>query len=59
MKDWVERLDAFLTFNERDVLEGAGKLSKKQADVHAEAQYEAFTAPHPHGAHPPLHPWHA
>jgi hypothetical protein len=44
LKDWAERLDAFLTFNERDVLEGAGKLSKKQADAHAEAQYEEFAA---------------
>lgn len=44
LKDWAEKLDAFLKFNERDVLEGAGKMSKKQADVHAEAQYEAFAA---------------
>jgi hypothetical protein len=33
LKDWAERLDAFLKFNERDVLEGAGKMSKKQADA--------------------------
>lgn len=44
LKDWAERLDAFLTFNERDVLEGTGKMSKKQADAHAEAQYEEFAA---------------
>lgn len=44
LKDWAERLDAFLKFNERDVLEGAGKMSKKQADAHAETQYEAFAA---------------
>jgi hypothetical protein len=44
LKDWAERLDAFLTFNERDVLEGAGKMSKKQADAFAEAQYEEFAA---------------
>lgn len=44
LKDWAERLDAFLKFNERDVLEGAGKVSKKQADAIAEAQYEAFAA---------------
>lgn len=44
LKDWAEKLDAFLKFNERDVLEGAGKLSKKQADAHAEAQYEEFAA---------------
>lgn len=44
LKDWAERLDAFLKFNEREVLNGAGRVSKKQADAHAEAQYEAFAA---------------
>lgn len=44
LKDWAERLDAFLKFNERDVLDGAGRLTKKQADAHAEDQYEAFAA---------------
>ena len=42
LKDWAERLDAFLAFNERDVLTGAGRISKKQADAHAENQYEQF-----------------
>ncbi|OYU41716.1 MAG: hydroxyacid dehydrogenase, partial [Burkholderiales bacterium PBB4] len=27
LKDWAERLDAFLTFNERAVLDGAGRVS--------------------------------
>lgn len=44
LKDWVDKLDAFLKFNERDVLEGAGRVTKKQADAHAERQYEAFAA---------------
>jgi hypothetical protein len=44
LKDWAEKLDAFLEFNERDVLNGAGRVSKKQADAHAEAQYEEFAA---------------
>lgn len=44
LKDWAEKLDAFLKFNERDVLEGAGRVSKKQADAHAEGQYEQFAA---------------
>lgn len=44
LKDWTERLDAFLKFNERDVLEGAGRVSKMQADAHAEAEYEQFAA---------------
>ena len=44
MRDWVEKLDAFLKFNDRDVLEGAGRMRKKQADAHAEMQYEQFAA---------------
>lgn len=44
LKDWTEKLDAFLKFNDRDVLEGAGRMSKKQAGAHAEDQYEQFAA---------------
>jgi hypothetical protein len=44
LKDWAEKLDAFLRFNDRDVLEGAGQISKKQADALAEDQYEQFAA---------------
>lgn len=42
LKDWTEKLDAFLSFNERNVLTGAGRVSKKQADAHAESEYEQF-----------------
>ena len=31
MRDWVERLDAFLTFNERDVLPHLGSISHEEA----------------------------
>ena len=44
LKDWAERLDAFLAFNEREVLDGAGQVTKQQADAHAEAQYEVYAA---------------
>jgi hypothetical protein len=44
LKDWAEKIDAFLKFNEREVLEGAGHVSKKRADAHAESQYERFAA---------------
>lgn len=44
LKDWAEKLDAFLEFNERNVLDGAGRVSKQQADSHAEGQYEQFAA---------------
>lgn len=42
LKDWAERLDAFLAFNERNVLDGAGRVSKRQADDHAEREYERY-----------------
>lgn len=44
LKDWAEKLDAFLAFNERKVLPNAGRVSKKQADTHAEGEYEQFAA---------------
>jgi hypothetical protein len=42
MADWVDRLDAFLQFNERDVLTHPGKVSAAVAKRLAEEQYEQF-----------------
>ena len=42
MADWVEKLDAFLQFNEYDVLKNAGKVSHEVAKELAEQQYESF-----------------
>lgn len=42
MKDWEERLDDFLAFNERNVLTHAGSVSKTDADAFAKEQYELF-----------------
>jgi hypothetical protein len=42
MKDWAQRLDDFLRFNDRNVLPGAGKVSKKAAEDHAKSEYEKF-----------------
>ncbi len=44
LKDWGAKLDDFLRFNERGVLPNAGKVSRKVADAHAEAEYELFAA---------------
>jgi len=44
LKDWEEKLNSFLTFNDRNVLANAGSLSKKQANAHAEAEYQKFAA---------------
>lgn len=42
MEDWVKKLDNFLEFNEYNVLDHAGKISKKMADELARAEYEKF-----------------
>lgn len=41
---WAEKLDAFLSFKDRQVLVGAGKVSHKQAVAHAQSEYEQFAA---------------
>ena len=42
MKDWREKLDAFLQFNEQEILQNAGSITKKVADTLAEDKYKAF-----------------
>lgn len=42
MKDWEQKLDEFLRFNDRRVLENAGSVSKKHAEAHARDEYEQF-----------------
>jgi len=42
MKDWVEKLDAFLKFNERQILNNAGKISHEVAEALALGEYEKF-----------------
>jgi hypothetical protein len=42
MKDWVEKLDAFLKFNERDILSDAGKISHEVAEALALQEYEKY-----------------
>lgn len=42
MKDWEEKLNAFLKFNEQDILSDAGKVSHEIALTFAEKEYEEF-----------------
>jgi hypothetical protein len=42
MSDWVERLEAFLAFNEYGVLKDAGKISAEVAKQLAESEYDKF-----------------
>lgn len=42
LRDWELRLDEFLHFNGRDVLQHAGRVSKKEADEKALRSFEQF-----------------
>lgn len=44
LKDWISKLDNFLSFNERDVLQNAGRLSKKDADKKAQSEFDKYSA---------------
>ena len=44
MAEWVQRLDAFLQFNERNVLTHAGAVSHQLAEAHAHMQFEQYEA---------------
>ncbi|UZD55213.1 virulence RhuM family protein [Caldimonas aquatica] len=44
MREWEDKLDAFLQFNERDVLTHAGKISAQVAERLALERYETFDA---------------
>ncbi len=43
MKDWQQKLDDFLRFNDRQVCPNAGRISKKVADDYARKQYDQFS----------------
>lgn len=42
MQDWADKLDDFLRFNDRAVLNNAGHVSKKQAEAKATLEYDQF-----------------
>lgn len=42
MKDWVEKLDAFLQFNGQEILHNSGKISHKVAQELAYKEYDKF-----------------
>lgn len=42
MKDWVEKLNAFLQFNQKDILQNAGKVTAAIAKEFAENEYEKY-----------------
>lgn len=42
MQDWAKKLNAFLQFNEREVLKDAGKITQKIAKAFAEREFEKY-----------------
>ena len=42
MADWIEKLNGFLTLNDRDILTHAGRISHEMAQAKAEMEYDKF-----------------
>ncbi|MEO5365458.1 MAG: virulence RhuM family protein [Magnetococcus sp. WYHC-3] len=42
MEDWAKRLDQFLEFDDREVLQNAGRISAQVAKDHAESEFEKY-----------------
>jgi hypothetical protein len=42
MEDWARRLDLFLEFSEREILQDKGKITTEIAKVHAESEFEKY-----------------
>ncbi len=42
MQDWNSKLEGFLTLNDREILQGAGKVSAELARSHAEQEFDKF-----------------
>ena len=42
MSDWITKLEGFLTLNDRDILQNAGKVSAELAKAHAEREFVEF-----------------
>ena len=42
MADWISKLDSFMTLNDREILNHAGRISHELAVAHAGQEYDAF-----------------
>ncbi len=42
MRDWIKKLEGFLTLNDREILQNAGNVSARMAKEQAEREYEVF-----------------
>ncbi len=42
MKDWINKLNGFLSLNDREILHNAGTISHELAKENAEREYEKY-----------------
>jgi hypothetical protein len=42
MRDWIEKLDQFLIFNEKEVLQSAGSISRKEMEEKVKAELRKY-----------------
>jgi hypothetical protein len=42
MQDWIDKLEGFLTLNDRDILQGAGRVTAQLAKDYAENEFTKF-----------------
>lgn len=42
MKDWADKLNVFLQFNEKDILKNTGKVTQAIAKAFAESEFEKY-----------------
>ncbi|HEX9972157.1 MAG TPA: RhuM family protein, partial [bacterium] len=42
MEDWAKRLDLFIDFSEREILQDKGRVTSEIAKAHAESEFEKY-----------------
>ena len=42
MEDWAKRIDAYLSSDERPLLDNPGSVSHEEAVLHAESEFEKY-----------------
>ena len=42
MEDWAKKLNAFLQFNEREILKDSGKVTAEMAKAFAKSEFEKY-----------------
>lgn len=42
MENWAKRLDLFLEFDDREILQSSGKVNAKLAKEHANSEFEKY-----------------